>query len=87
MLVGWSGPPCSTYGVSTGDGKDTALMTSDNFRLLELTIIVSLPMYRAAVQSEVAELAARLRGVFPVTDDEFEALLSLLHAKLSIEIV
>ena len=62
-------------------------MTSDNFRLLELTIIVSLRMYRAAVQSEVAELDARLRGVFPVTDDEFEALSSLLHAKLSIEIV
>ena len=73
--------------MSTRVVEDTALMTSDNFRLLELTIIVSLPMYRAAVQSEVAELAARLRGVFPVTDGEFEALLSLLHTKLSIEIV
>jgi hypothetical protein len=61
-------------------------MTSDNFRFLERTIIVSLPNDRAPKEQEVRELAARLRTVFPVPDGEFDMLLRQLHAKLPIEL-
>jgi hypothetical protein len=60
-------------------------MTSDNFRFLERTIIVSLPDDRPPKEREVTDLAARLRTVFPVPDDEFDALLRQLYAKLPIE--
>jgi hypothetical protein len=60
-------------------------MTSENSRLLERTIIVSLPADRAPTEKELGELAARLRGAFPVTDEEFDILLKRLHAKMAIE--
>ena len=60
-------------------------MISDNFRLLERTIVVSLPDDRPPEEWEVMDLAARLRTVFPVPDDEFDALLSQLYAKLPIK--
>jgi len=60
-------------------------MSSDNFRSLERTIIVSLPNDRPPTEQEIRELATRLRAVFAVADEEFDALLRQLHAKLSIE--
>jgi hypothetical protein len=60
-------------------------MTSDNFRSLERTIVVSLPNDRPPTEQEIRDLAMRLRSVFPVADEEFDALLRQLHAKLSIE--
>jgi len=60
-------------------------MTSDNFSFLERTIIVSLPNDRPPTEREVRELAARLRIAFPVPDEEFDALLRQLHAKLPIQ--
>ncbi len=60
-------------------------MTSDNFRSLERTIVVSLPNDRPPTEQEIKDLAIRLRAVFPVADEEFDALLRQLHAKLSIE--
>jgi len=61
-------------------------MTSNNIKLLENTVIVCLPIDRAATEPEVGDLAARLRTVFPVPDDEFDMLLHQLRAKLSIVI-
>ena len=60
-------------------------MTSENSRLLERTIFVSLPSDRAPTEQELRELAMRLRAAFPVTDEEFDMLLKRLHAKMSIE--
>ena len=60
-------------------------MTSENSRLLERTIIVSLPGDRPPTEQEVRELAGRLRSAFPVSDDEFDAALKRLHARMAIE--
>jgi len=60
-------------------------MTTENFRSLERTIVVSLPDDRPPTEQEIEDLATKLRTVFPVDDSEFEALLRQLHAKLSIE--
>jgi len=60
-------------------------MTSENSRLLERTIIVSLPGDRPPTEQEVHDLAARLRAAFPVSDDEFEGVLKRLHARMAIE--
>ena len=60
-------------------------MTTDNFRSLERTIIVSLPSDRPPTELEIKDFATRLRSAFPVDDQEFETLLRQLHAKLSIE--
>jgi hypothetical protein len=60
-------------------------MTSDNFRSLERTIVVSLPNNRPPTEGEIKDLATRLRVVFPVDDREFDLLLRQLHAKLAIE--
>src|SRR5437764_694467 len=60
-------------------------MTSENSRLLERTIIVSLPSDRPPTEQEVRELATRLRAAFPVSDEGFEALLKRLHARMAIQ--
>jgi hypothetical protein len=60
-------------------------MTSENSRLLERTIIVSLPGDRPPTEQEVRDLATRLRGAFPVSDDEFDEVLKRLHARMAIE--
>jgi hypothetical protein len=60
-------------------------MTSDNFKCLERTIVVSLPDNRKPTEHEVIDLAERLRTVFPVHDDEFDELLCQLRKKLPIE--
>ncbi len=60
-------------------------MTSENSRLLERTIIVSLPSDRPPTEQEIGTRAALLRAAFPVTDEEFAALLKRLHARMAIE--
>jgi hypothetical protein len=60
-------------------------MISENSRLLERTIIVSLPSDRAPNEQEIGGLATRLRTAFPVTDNEFADLLKRLHARMAIE--
>ena len=53
-------------------------MTTDNFRSLERTIVVSLPNDRPPTELEIQDLATRLRAVFPVSDEEFDALIRQL---------
>ena len=60
-------------------------MISENSRLLERTIIVSLPSERPPTEQEVRDLATRLRAAFPVDDDEFDIVLKRLHARMAIE--
>ncbi len=60
-------------------------MNSDTSRLLERMIIVSLPGDRPPTEQEIAERAAQLRAAFPLTEEEFSALLKRLHARLAIE--
>src|SRR4051794_36537231 len=48
-------------------------------------IVVSLPSDRPSTEKEIAERAALLRGAFPLTDEEFTALLRRLHARMAIE--
>jgi hypothetical protein len=60
-------------------------MISENSRLIERTTIVSLPGDRPPTEQEVSDLATRLRAAFPVSDDEFEAVLKRLHARMAIE--
>lgn len=58
---------------------------SENLRQLERTIIGALPSDRPPTEQEIADLAARLRTVFLVTDDEFGELLKRLHARMAIQ--
>src|SRR5277367_187501 len=60
-------------------------MSSDNSRLLERMIIVSLPSDRPPTEQEIAERAALLRGAFPLVEEEYATLLKRLHARLAIE--
>ena len=60
-------------------------MSSDNSRLLERMIIVSLPSDRPPTEQEIAERAALLRGAFPLIEEEYATLLKRLHARLAIE--
>jgi hypothetical protein len=59
-------------------------MNSEHARRIERMVIVSLPNYRPPTEEEVRDLAERLRLAFPVSDEEFEALIKRLHAKVSI---
>ena len=58
---------------------------SENLRQLERTIIGALPSDRPPTEQEIADLAARLRTVFLVTDEEFGELLKRLHARMAIQ--
>ena len=58
---------------------------SENLRQLERTIIGALPSDRPPTEQEIADLAARLRTVFLVPDDEFGDLLKRLHARMAIQ--
>jgi hypothetical protein len=58
---------------------------SENLRQLESTIIGALPSDRPPTEQEIAGLGARLRTVFPVSDDEFGDLLKRLHARMAIQ--
>jgi hypothetical protein len=58
---------------------------SENLRQLERTIIGALPSDRPPTELEIADLGARLRTVFLVSDDEFGELLKRLHARMAIQ--
>ena len=59
-------------------------MNSEHARRIERMVIVSLPNDRPPTEEEVRDLAERLRLAFPVSDEEFAALIKRLHAKVSI---
>jgi hypothetical protein len=59
-------------------------MNSEHARGIERMVIVSLPNDRPPTEEEVRDLAERLRIAFPVSDEEFDALIKRLHAKVSI---
>src|ERR1035437_5044419 len=59
-------------------------MNSEHARRIERMVIVSLPNDRPPTEEEVRDLAERLRLAFPVSDEEFDALIKRLHAKVSI---
>jgi hypothetical protein len=55
-----------------------------NQQLIERSVIVSLPNDRLPMEDEIHELANRLRIAFPVSDEEFAAVLHRITAKVSI---
>src|ERR1022692_2482506 len=59
-------------------------MNTEHARRIERMVIVSLPNDRPPTEEEVRDLADRLRIAFPVSDEEFDALIKRLHAKVSI---
>ncbi|HVO60834.1 MAG TPA: Z1 domain-containing protein [Terriglobales bacterium] len=59
-------------------------MSIENVRLIESSVLVSLPDDGAAKEQTIFDLATRLRSVFPVDDAEFDVLIKRLHAKLAI---
>jgi len=58
-----------------------------NQQLIERSIIVSLPDDRLPTESEFHHLANRLRMAFPVSDEEFSAVLHGITAKISLSVV
>lgn len=59
-------------------------MSIENARLIENSLLVSLPTDKAPTEEIISDLAHRLRAVFPISDPEFAELLKRLHAKLAI---
>jgi hypothetical protein len=59
-------------------------MTDTNARNLERTLLVVLPSDRPPTEDEVKSLATQLRSAFPVTEEEFNALLRRVFTKVSI---
>ena len=59
-------------------------MSTENVRLIENSVLVSLPDDSVAKEQTILDLATRLRTVFPVGDAEFNVLIKRLHAKLAI---
>jgi len=59
-------------------------MDNENIGRLERALIVLLPGDRSPTEEEVRVLATQLRAAFPLSDDEFSALLRRVHAKVSI---
>lgn len=57
---------------------------NSNQQLIERSVIVSLPSDRLPTEEEINELAKRLRIAFPVSDEEFAAVLHRITAKVSI---
>ena len=55
-----------------------------NQQLIERSVVVSLPSDRLPTEDEIHELAHRLRIAFPVSDEEFAAVLHRITAKVSI---
>jgi hypothetical protein len=55
-----------------------------NQRLIERSVIVSLPDDRPPMENEIHELANRLRKAFPVSDEEFAAVLHRITTKVPI---
>ena len=59
-------------------------MAASNPVMLERAVFATLPPDRRPTEAEVLETASALRRAFPVSDDEFAALIKRLHAKLTI---
>ena len=59
-------------------------MTSENVRNIERTLPVLLPSNRPPTEAEVSAIATQLRTAFPVSQEEFDALLKRIYAKVSI---
>jgi RecG-like helicase len=59
-------------------------MTDTNAHNLERTLLVVLPSDRPPTEDEVKSLATQLRSAFPVTEEEFNALLRRVFTKVSI---
>ena len=59
-------------------------MGLNSLELLEKTLMAALPADRRPSEIEVLELASSLRAAFPVTDDEFGALIRRVHSRLAI---
>lgn len=59
-------------------------MTSENVRNIERTLPVLLPSDRPPTEAEVTAIATQLRTAFPVSQEEFDALLKRIYAKVSI---
>lgn len=59
-------------------------MTQDNSQTIEDAVIVTLPQGERPTEHTILERATAFRATFPVTDDEFAALIRRIHAKLSI---
>jgi hypothetical protein len=59
-------------------------MSTESARLIENTVLVSLSSDGAPSEQAVLDMATRLRGVFPISDEDFDSLLKRLHAKLAI---
>lgn len=59
-------------------------MPIDNARLIENSVLVSLPEDGVPKEQTILDLAIRLRAAFPVSDDDFDSLIKRLHAKLAI---
>lgn len=53
-----------------------------NQQLIERSVVVSLPNDRLPTEDEIHELANRLRTAFPVSDEEFAAVLHRITAKV-----
>jgi hypothetical protein len=59
-------------------------MISENVRSIERTLPVLLPPDRPPTEAEVTAFASQLRIAFPVSQEEFDALLKRIYAKVSI---
>lgn len=59
-------------------------MAADNSTMLEKAVFATLPPDRRPTEGEVLHAASALRRAFPVSDDEFAALIKRIHAKLTI---
>jgi len=59
-------------------------MVDDSRQRFEKMLMAGLPVDRRPTEPEVMNLASALRLAFPVTDEEFDALIKSVHAKLVI---
>jgi len=59
-------------------------MSAENVAGLEKVVVASLAADRRPTEPEIFEKATAFRAVMPVTDEEFEQLIRLLHAKMAI---
>lgn len=59
-------------------------MTTDSSALIERALFATLDANRAPTEDEVLEKASALRRAFPVSDEEFAALIRRVHARLTI---
>ena len=60
-------------------------MTAENAANLESAVTATLPRDRRPTEDEVRERAEAMRAVFSVTNEEFDHLLRILHARLAID--